>query len=749
MRYTADGDEPIARADGAGVPGASAASGEPERPRRRGRRAGAPEPDSYAQQWQAEHDTPERAAAATADDPFAGVDETAGTAQFVGIDVSFTDTDVTPVRSQAGAPGAAAARSAPQHAERLSAASGHASVPSAELPVSELPVSELPVSELPAPELIAATLVRLGVGHVFGVVGSGNFELVGALRARDVPFTAARHEGGAATMADAFSRVSRTLAVVTTHQGCGYTNALTGIAEAAKSRTPLLVVTAAAPVAHPHNNFQMDQDATAKSVGAVALRVHSAATAVDDVELAWRTAVVDRRTVVLSVPIDLLPDLAPDTTGRLRVPGDGPASARRTGAEAGAGAPEPGTDRRGDGLHRVERRGGRAPAFEIQQLVQLLEASERPVFIAGRGAREAGPEIAAVAEHWGALLATSAVAKGLFRAGVDGRALDSGGADLGISGGFSTPVAAELIAGADLVVAWGCALNDWTTRRGRLVESVTIAQVDIDAMALGAHRPIDLGVVGDSASVASDVLASATAGAGEGPAREGYRTPDVLARIRDEGRWQAMPYDDLGSSTTIDPRAVTIALDEALPAERIVAVDSGNFMGYPSQFLDVPDLAGFCFTQAFQAVGLGLATIIGAAAARPDRLPVLGIGDGGFHMAVAELETAVRLGIPLVVLVYNDASYAAEVHHFSAAPTPGGAADFESVVFPDTDIAAIARGFGAQGITVRSNDDLAAMAVAVRETAQHGAGQGTPLVIDAKIASDGGSWWLAEAFLAH
>ena len=71
----------------------------------------------------------------------------------------------------------------------------------------------------------------------------------------------------------------------------------------------------------------------------------------------------------------------------------------------------------------------------------------------------------------------------------------------------------------------------------------------------------------------------------------------------------------------IDPRTLSAALDDLLPAQRTVAVDSGNFMGYPSMYLSVPDVAGFCFTQAYQSIGLGLASAIGAALARPDRLP--------------------------------------------------------------------------------------------------------------------------------
>ncbi|MGH3587851.1 MAG: thiamine pyrophosphate-binding protein, partial [Pseudonocardia sp.] len=122
--------------------------------------------------------------------------------------------------------------------------------------------------------LVGQTLARLGVGHAFGVVGSGNFHLTNALRAHGVPFTATRHEGGAATMADAFARMSGRVAAVSTHQGCGLTNALTGVTEAAKSRTSLLVLTADTAGAAVRSNFRIDQDAAVRALGAVPERVH-------------------------------------------------------------------------------------------------------------------------------------------------------------------------------------------------------------------------------------------------------------------------------------------------------------------------------------------------------------------------------------------------------------------------------------------------------------------------------------------
>jgi thiamine pyrophosphate-dependent acetolactate synthase large subunit-like protein len=216
----------------------------------------------------------------------------------------------------------------------------------------------------------------------------------------------------------------------------------------------------------------------------------------------------------------------------------------------------------------------------------------------------------------------------------------------------------------------------------------------------------------------------------------GSRRPEVAERLAREGRWRDVPYEDQSDGTTIDPRTLSIALDDLLPAPRTVAVDSGNFMAYPAMFLEVPD-GGLVFTQAFQSVGLGLATAVGAAIARPDRLTVAGLGDGGALMGIADLETAVRLGLGLLVVVYDDEAYGAEVHHFGPDGHP-----LDTVRFPPADIAGIGRGFGCAAITVRRLEDLAPVTDWLKGPRDR------PLVIDAKVTS-GPSWWLEEAFRGH
>jgi acetolactate synthase I/II/III large subunit len=545
-------------------------------------------------------------------------------------------------------------------------------------------------------EAVGRTLVDLGVEQAFGVVGSGNFHVTNAMLDAGARYVAARHEGGAATMADAYARMSGTVTALSVHQGCGLTNALTGITEAAKSRTPLLVLAGETGAGATTSNFRIDQPALAHAVGAVPMRVSSGGTAVRETAEAYRTALEERRTVLLNLPLDVQSASVPD--------------------EAAAGP-----------VHRPPTLPAPSPDA-LDQLTTILAGARRPVLIAGRGARHAGPELRALGEACGALLATSAVARGLFRGDPW---------DLDVSGGFSTPVAAELIRGADVVVGFGCGLNMWTTRHGRLLApDAALAQIDLDRDALGRHRPITLGVVADSRLTARALTAVLT-GLRDTPGGHRYRQPEIAQRLTARRRWRDEPYDDWGDDAHIDPRTLTIALDDLLPADRIVAVDSGNFMGYPSMFLEVPDEHGFCFTQAFQSIGLGLATGIGAALARPDRVPIVGVGDGGLTMATSELETVARLGLPMVVVVYDDDAYGAEVHHF------GRDARLDTVEFPPTDHAAIAHGYGFDAVTVRGVDDLTAVGTWLDGP------RGRPLLIDAKVASLRGSWWLEEAFRGH
>ena len=209
-------------------------------------------------------------------------------------------------------------------------------------------------------EAVGRALVGLGAQHVFGVLGSGNFVVTNAMVGHGATFLAARHEGGAISMADGYARVSGRVGVCSVHQGPGLTNMMTGLTEAAKSRTPLVVLAADTAASAIRSNFRIEQDNLVRSVGAVPERLHGPASAVADATRAWRRAQVERRPVVLMLPLDVQAAPSPDdgravgraATGaaadRPRLPIDG--SGRRAGSAPAAAD------------HRRARRGpGRCP----------------------------------------------------------------------------------------------------------------------------------------------------------------------------------------------------------------------------------------------------------------------------------------------------------------------------------------------------------------------------------------------------
>ncbi len=546
--------------------------------------------------------------------------------------------------------------------------------------------------------VIAGDLAGYGARRCFGLLGTANFKVSHALVENGVELIAARHEGNAAAMADAYAKATGELTLVSVHSGPGLTNALTGIAEAAKSRTPLVVLAGDVPNGAVKNNFYIEQADMVRAVGAVPERLYSVDSAREDTLRAVATALRDRRTVVLSMPLDVQHATLASNLPPLELP-----------PEPGRLYPDP---------HAVAR------------LASALAAAKRPLILGGRGAVISGAEAAlvALADRVGALLATSLCGHGLFA---------DNPWSVGISGGFSSPAADELISESDFILAVGASLTQWTTKRGKLIApDAVVAQVDIEAPKLGYQMPVGIAVQGDARATADALLMELdkTSASGGGKGGGGWRSDAIRERLRAHDNHH-FPYPDTSTEQFIDPRTLSKAVDAILPADRVVASDSGHFCGWVPRYLRVPNARASCLSHSFQSIGLGLPSAIGLALANPGKLAVLGTGDGGFLMSIADLETAIRLGLRLCILIYNDASYAAEVHYFRRQ---GFSVDL--VQFPDTDFAHIARGYGARGVTVRTLADL--------EPVEAWVAEGAPgvLVIDGKINPDLEADWHAEHF---
>ena len=514
---------------------------------------------------------------------------------------------------------------------------------------------------------VARAIADLGARRCFGLVGGANFKVTLGLTDLGVEFIAARHEGGAVSMADVAARLTRDLTVASVTAGPGLTNAITGIGEAAKSDTPLLVLAGDVVRGDTRSAFAFHQAELVHAVGGIWRQIADPLTAYEDAWQAGSLALLERRPVVLSLPLDVQ---------ELKV-------AVQMGSKHAPIARPPPVD-----------------AGRLGELVATLRAAKKPLILAGHGAVVADAEalLIELADRTGALLATSVQAHGMFSGHLW---------NLGIAGGFSSPATAELMAQSDMIMAFGMSLNMWTTKKGRLIsDAAQLVQIDVERGRIGVHRPVDLELEGDAAAVATAVLAAL------GDDLPGWRTPEVAAIMIAKSN-RNFAYDDTSDAGHIDPRTLSKAVDDILPKQRSIVVDGGHFVGWVARYLSVPDTRGWCIPIAFQSIGLGLAGAIGAAVVQPDRLTVLAVGDGGFLMAIAELETAVRLNRRLCIFIYNDSAYSAEVHHF--VPEGYSAAMAQ---FPVTDFAAIARGYGADGVVVRTLQDLAPLQRWVADGAQ-------------------------------
>lgn len=511
---------------------------------------------------------------------------------------------------------------------------------------------------------VAVTLAE-HVDHVFGVMGNGNAYFLDALeRQTGARFTAVRHEAGAVVAADTFHRACGGLAAATTTYGAGFTNTLTALAEAVQAHVPLILVVGDEPTSGPRP-WDVDQIAMASAVGArtyTARRADAAATTVIAVE----HALTYRVPTVLAIPYDVATlDAGP-------VP-ETPAPH----------LPEP-----------LAPHGSFADGV-VREIAAALASARRPLLLAGRGAwvADAGKVLGALADATGALTATTALGRGVF---------PRPEYDLGVAGGFGADGAMALVREADVAVVLGASLNQFTMRFGELFAPGTrVFQVDVAPAA--THPHVGGYVRGDVAVVAESVLAElAELAVTSGAAPSGWReSVDVAAALRRD------PGEGVATDGRLDPRSAAARLAELLPQDRVVVSDGGHFLGWSNMYWPVtsPDRMIMVGT-AFQSIGLGLPSVVGAALARPDATVVLTTGDGGGLMALADLESAVRVaGGRGIAVVWNDGAYSAEVHLYGRK----GLAR-EPMLIPDVDFAGVAGALGAQGEVVRRVADLDGLA---------------------------------------
>src|SRR5712691_5673065 len=526
---------------------------------------------------------------------------------------------------------------------------------------------------------LAKAFAAEGTRAVFGMMGDGNMYWMEALHDLGVNLLEVRHEGAGLGMADGWARATHTPGVCTATCGPGVTQLATALVTAARAQSQLVAFVGEAPSTDEEYVQRFDQSRFAAACEAGFVRVLSPDTAYDAVRKAFYQAKLESRPIMLSAPMDIQQQTMDDDE-------EYQPSSKFFASDLVQPSP--------DSLNRA---------------ADIVAGSKKPVIIVGRGAMWSGAGDAALnlGERIGALIATTLMAKNW---------LSEADYYAGISGFYGTRTALELFQEADCVIAVGASLNRYTTEHGYLYPNARYIHLDSSPhLLIGGGKAADCYIHTDArlGVEALDALLAARSFSSTG-----YRTPEVKQRLVNHFTDSAeFPIE----ADRVDPREVCLALDAALPTDVQLVMGSGASTGFTTMLFNRPGrrvLAG----HFFGCIGQMLPAAMGALVAGGNKPTLLVDGDASIMMHLAELETAVRHNMPLLVTVLNDQALGSEYHKMRAHNMQ---ADLATISTPD--LGAVARSFGGRG-------RLATTIEHVREAAAEWLANPGLMVIDARLS---------------
>lgn len=508
-------------------------------------------------------------------------------------------------------------------------------------------------------QAVAAALVAQGVEVVFGIPGTHNLEIYRHLGDVGLRHVSPRHEQGAGYAADGYARTTGRPGVAIVTSGPALLNAAAAVGQAYSDSVPVLVISPGLPVRHPALGNGIlheakDQGAALAAIAAASIRVTSVAEIPVAVAQAFAIMTSGRpRPVHLEVPLDVLAE-----SGEVVIA----ATAARSASPA--------------------------PVTETAAAATRLGGAAAPVLLVGGGARAAAAEVRALAERLGAPVVTTTNGKGVLPEDHP----------FSLGAGIHLAAVADLVSGADVVVAIGTELAPSDLWNGPLPIRGLLLRIDVDPVAVVTNVVPDVALVGDAALTVAALLELL----GEVPA--GSRVAVAAEQV---AVWRTRKANDaaLEGAEWLD---IVRALAEALPRDAIVANDSAMVCYYGAiANLPVHLPSSFLYPVGFGTLGYGLPAAIGAKVANPERPVVALLGDGGVMFTVAELATAADLAVPLPVIIVDNAGYGEIRNEMIDRDDP-----VRAVTFRSPDFAALGRALGCRGVTVT---DPVELTQAVRE----------------------------------
>ena len=535
------------------------------------------------------------------------------------------------------------------------------------------------MNQMSGAEAVVTMLQRYGVSHVFGLCGDTSLPIYDAFYRLDhgITHVLTRDERSAAYMADAYARVTGRVGVCEGPSGGGATYILPGVVEANESSIPVLAMTTDIGVASRGRYVltELDQKALFQPLTKWNDVVLQAEQIPATLRHAFRAMTTGRPGAAhLGLPFDVQKQPIDEALVH--------ADPRHQTFPAEPVGPDPDT---------------------VETFVETLLAAANPVIIAGGGPVIAGAfaELQALAERLAIPVATSISGKGAI---AETHPLSIG--VVGSNGGV--PETRALIDAADCVLFIGCRAGSVTTERWRhpALGGKRILHIDVDPEVIGANYQADAALVGDARLALAAVNALLD--------REDVKTP---ARTVDAGRIAEMreakfaAFQELAASdeTPIRPERVVATLARYLPDDAVVVADPGTPCPYLSAYLQLQRPGrSFISNRAHGALGYSLPAVVGAKVGRPEARCVAVMGDGSFGFACGEMETIQRLGLPVTMIVFNNAVFG----WIKAGQRSGFDQRYFSVDFSRGRHAAIARAFGIEAFEV---EDLGTLDLAMQK----------------------------------
>lgn len=516
--------------------------------------------------------------------------------------------------------------------------------------------------------LIVNQMAEWGVEYVFGIPGTSSLGVLQGIKDSDsLKYYQVRHEQTAAFMASAYGKLTGKIAACLTVAGPGATNLATGLYDAKLDYSPVLAITGQVQrlMMGPGSFQEIDQHSFFEPVSVFNKPIIHKNQTTKLVTLAIKEALIKRGVSHISIPNDVQKQKY--ETEIISLKGKMPNTLLSP------------------------------PKNLLEKASEEINASKRPVIIAGFGAMGEGNLLLKMAKKIKSPIVTT------FR----GKGVVNGDEDLyvGCHGAIGSTSASNLVKNSDLLIVIGASYSDKTQIPGKKT-----IQIDKDPMMIGRRFPVEVGLLGDSSVILPALYEKLDS-------QERVEYEKEIKLLKEE--WEDLIKNEIDSSKSpLRPPYIMKVLNDKISSEGIITLDVGEHCWWFGRNFKMKKTQKMAMSGSLASMGFGLPAALAAKIAYPDREVVCITGDGGFSMVMADFLTAVKYELPIKVFIFNNSQLGMIKQEQKVEGYPNWQTDLLNC-----DFAAYAEICGGKGIKVTNPEELP-------QKVEEALGEDLPVIVD-------------------